>query len=200
MIFGGSRTSGFKRMNTVPSASDIGTDGLVLYDGTATQTDTIGDTSSNNDNPYSYFAAQSIVPSKSGTLTSLGINVSTVAGNLRLALYSTYSGGKLSGLLGQSADTLVVSGWNDLSIGSVSITAGATYYPALQVSSSSYKGYFLNSGTQYYYSLAYGTFPDPTGTLNTGTETRNMRIKYSAIDPRLYMNLNGTVKYFTPAG
>jgi hypothetical protein len=146
-----------------------------------TTADTIGSTA-NNATTSGFITGSAIVATASGTLTSIGINIQTAAGNIRVALYSTYSASKFSGLLGQSADTVAVGGWNDLSIGAVAIVSGMTYYIGLQASSGTLKMYYAASGTQYYVTAAYAAFADPTATLSSQSGyCDNMRITYAKI-------------------
>ncbi len=92
--------------------------------------------------------AYAIVASASGTLTSIGVNIFAAAGNIRVCIYSTYSGSKLSGILGQSASTPAVGGWNDLAIpGGVAIVSGTTYYIAVLSDIGSCSFFYINSGT-----------------------------------------------------
>jgi hypothetical protein len=201
--FGGYRLQGLKRMTSVPVAADIGTDGLVLTEistPAGSVTDTIGDTSHTDGETSAYIRGFPLVASDSGTLDTLGINLSAYTGHIRLGLYSTYSGGKFSGLLGQSASTVAVSGWNDLSIGAgIPILATRTYYPVIEGDAAypNIGAYYAAAGTWYYVVYTYGAFPDPTNTLTTASNfAMNMRIKYTkpaTYVRRLYANVNGTV-------
>jgi hypothetical protein len=112
-------------------------------------------------------------------LSSVGIDVSTASGSIEEAIYSTYSSGKFSGLLWQSASTTATLGWNDLSTGSgISITQGTTYYICWQCSSSTFGAYYNSGGTEYYTSITYGSFASTTASLVTDQFTVNMRITY----------------------
>ena len=144
-------------------------------------TDTIG-TTANNDAAYGYIEVDAITASASGTLSSIGVDVQTSAGNIRASIYSTYSSSKCSGLLNQSASVATASGWVDLSVKGVTITQGTTYYIAFQTSSSSCKTYYATSGgASYYATMTYGSFVDPSATLTSnGAVADNMRINYNS--------------------
>jgi hypothetical protein len=123
-----------------------------------------------------------ITASATGTLTTVGFNIPSghAAGNIRLAIYNTYSASKFSGLLGQSASTVAVNGWNDLSCGTeISITSGHTYYIAVQASSSSCYFYYISTGNMYDAAMTYGVYVDPSVTLTADTLTINMRMTYT---------------------
>ena len=139
-------------------------------------TDTIGSTATHSTGTGYYIAGYAIVASKSGIVRTLGINLLTAAGNIRLALYSTYSNLKFSGLLGQSASTAAVAGWNDLTVTGITVVASTTYYICFQLSSLLADRYYANSGTQYYCAFAYDAFPDPTPSLTSNVATGNMRM------------------------
>ena len=96
------------------------------------------------------------------TVTKVGINVGTAAGNIMVAIYSDSSGP--STLLGQSASTQSLSGWNDLPlVSTVSVSVGVTYWFALQASSATLAIHYAKPST-YYTSFAYAAFPNPFGT------------------------------------
>lgn len=147
-----------------------------------TSTNTIGGTTVNVATQSGYIFGWAIVASASGTIKTIGMNLKTAAGNIRLALYSTYSGGKFSGLLGQSASTTAVAGWNDLPIGAVSVVKDATYYIVAQLDNNTAAAYYIASGTRIYGTFTYGAFPDPTGSLSEQANILfNMRITYVQI-------------------
>jgi hypothetical protein len=141
-------------------------------------TDTIGDTSANGNYINGRMDVCPITATDSGTLSSVGINVLTASGNVRVCIYSTRTT-TASGLLGQSASTPVVTGWMDLEITGVSIVQGTTYYLGVQFDDNTAYNYLQWSGTSYYVAMVYGTFPDPSGTLSSAGFTDNMRMTYS---------------------
>ena len=164
--------------------------------GSTTETiDTIGGTTSNANDESGVVYVFSITASASGTLTSVGLNVESAAGSISIAVYSTLSGTALSGLLGQSASTTAVNGWNDLPIsGGISISSGTTYYLAAEVNYPSLYVYGT-TGAFNYFSLSYGTFPSSaTVTSNAGygaVSIWNMRMTYGT-------NTLGTTTQTTP--
>jgi hypothetical protein len=144
-------------------------------------TDTIGGTTGASGGALNYLYAWPITASTSGTLVSIGADIEFAAGNIQDGIYSTYSNGELSGLLGSSSSTPARDGWNELSIpGSVSIVAGTTYYLVLEQSSTSCLVYYV-TGTEYYGSNTYGSFPSTTGMLTPGTNEANMRMTYGPV-------------------
>jgi len=146
-----------------------------------TVTDVIGDMSYNNGSLYGVMIGYPVTATASGTLASVGINVPNAIGNLRVAIYSTYSGGVFSGLLGQSNSISAIAGWNNLSIpGNVAITQGVTYYICVQ-SDSNPGYYYALSGTQYYIYQAFGVFTDPSSAVSETTSTANMQIIYAPL-------------------
>jgi hypothetical protein len=143
------------------------------------KTDVISNMSGHGASNVGYIVGHAITASASGQLLSIGINYLTGAGNGRVAIFSTYSGGKFSGLLTQSGSVALSNGWNDVSVSSVPIVSGVTYYIAWQVDSNSADVYIVNlGGNEYYQTFTYGVFTDPTGTLSTGTYVANMEINY----------------------
>lgn len=153
--------------------------------GSFTTVDVAGGAAGSTENSKNgYIDVFPIFASASGILTSIGINcASPAAGNIRLCLYSTCISDVLSGLLGQSASTPAVSGWNDLAIpGGIAVTAGTTYYIGVQTDSADFTEYFDYTGAsvaRYNTGFIYDVFPDPTITCvrETGVEP-NIHITY----------------------
>jgi len=166
---------------------------LLLPLSKAVTTDTIGGTTAT----YDYFGAQqahSITASASGILTTLGMNIDSASGNIRLAIYSN-GAGKPANLLGESSSTIATAGWNDLTIpGGVSIVASTTYWIAYQQDTGACKIYRQNGETgipRRYYSHSYGAF-DSTWQADDGdtSNTLNMRMTYTPAPPTIiYTNL-----------
>lgn len=146
-------------------------------------TDTVGDTSRSDGGLYNFLIGVPITASANGVLSTAGLNIVSATGNIRIGIYSTYSSNTFSGLLGESASTAAVNGWNDLSISGVSISVGTTYYVCLQASAAGIKIYYKPSGTEYYITpFAYQAFPDPTGAVSALGATGNVRITYFPAD------------------
>jgi hypothetical protein len=146
-------------------------------------TDTIGDITATASSG-NYFRGYAITPSASGVLTSVGVNFQTASGNVRVGIYSTVTGTPtFSGLLGQSASTAIVTGWNDLAIpGGVSLVAGTTYYICFNIDNNTAVFYRSTSGNRWIINpLTYAAFVDPTATLTfQASSIANMRIIYTA--------------------
>jgi hypothetical protein len=115
--------------------------------------------------------------SGSGALKSVGVKLSTAVGNIRTSIWSTYSAGVFSGLLGQSADTPTVVGWNDPAVVGVSITP-IVFYAVFQLSANAFV-YFQTSGGEHYVARAYGAFTDPSDACASDAYTPNMRLIYT---------------------
>jgi len=141
-----------------------------------TTTTTIGGTTAPASNLVGYIVGFAITPSKAGPLFAVGVKLGVAAGSIRVAIYSTYSGSKFSGLLGQSASVTAIVGWNDLVCGQVNLVASTTYYIALQLNNNSASFYDVEGGTQYYATMTYGVFVDPSATLTSNSYTKHMRI------------------------
>lgn len=169
-----------------PDDPDFGvtTTGSTSY---PTTRDTIGGTTSSTGALTNNIRGWPIVPTHTGTIQTVGINLSAKGTNahLRMGLYSTYNSGPktFSGVLGQSASIpITAAGWNDVSIGNIYVTAGTTYYLVAESDSGNPNAYYVSSGTEYFVSYAYNSFPDPTGALSTTTLTFNVRITYVQIE------------------
>ncbi len=118
-----------------------------------------------------------------GTITKVGVNVATLAGNIMTALYADSSGSP-GALLASSSSTAAVSGWNDLTLNTpVAVNAGTTYWLAFNNDDSNIDTYRDPEGSHVYVSWTYDSFPDPFD-IPTGTRpfTQNMRVTY-ATDP-----------------
>lgn len=143
-------------------------------------TDTIGTTAANAV-ATGLMLGDLITPSSSGVLTTIGFNIAVAGGNMRLGIYSTYSGGKFSGLLGQSSSIPVTTGWNDYALSpTVNIVQSVAVYLSAMIQNP-VSGYYNTSGTEYYATQAFGPFPDPSPALTTASVTDNLRITYSRL-------------------
>jgi len=199
--FGGYKTYGFKRMSTVPVAADIGTDGLVLYEGTGSPTtDTIGGTTSHAKPGTGLVQGFMVTASASGTLKTLGVNLFAAAGNIRLALYSDNAATKPNALLCETVSTAAVNGWNDIVPSTLpSIVSGTNYWIGVQLDNANLDVYYL-AAARSWYAKAYAAF-DATwsaGSTQDGAAKWSTRIIYALTTRRLYLNINGTVAYLTP--
>ena len=199
--FGGYRLKGLKRMASVPSAADIGTDGLVLTEIAAgNQTDTIGGTTSTASQLAERILAFPVTTTLSGTVKSIGMNWPTtaVSGNMRVALYSPGTG-KPANLLTESASVAMnlAAGWQDVTVTDYSMTAGNFW---LAYMTDTARNIYYVAGNRSYYVRAYGAFDATWGASSEDSSAiYNMRITYALPSGRhLYVNVNGTVIHFTP--
>jgi hypothetical protein len=143
-------------------------------------TDTIGGTSAGASNFDAFVWCFLVTASDSGILQTIGANIGTPSGNLRLALYdSDGAGGIPNTLLSQSADTPAQAGWNDLVQAAVAITKNHNYWLGSQYSTSACKVYYVAaSPTAYYESWTYGAFPSSFAQTGSYAYNENMRMTY----------------------
>jgi hypothetical protein len=148
-----------------------------------TTTDTIGGTAHdlNADNELLY---TSLTPSASGILDTVGANIKSTGGSVRLALYSTLIGGIASGLLWSSGFVSAVLGWIDLAVAPtvIPITIATPVYPAL-IGGGGFCDVYWDSpgapGTYDKYPSPGFADPTPSSSFNSGL-VPNMRITYHA--------------------
>jgi hypothetical protein len=150
----------------------------------ANATDTAGDASANTAGNANYQQESPVTASASGTLQTVGANVQTAAGSIRVGIYSDDGTGKPLTLLGQSASTPAVSGWNDLTITSPpSIVSGTKYHLVVNTDSGSLRLYYKSSAGEYYYAKTYGPFDATWAGSTTQGFLFNMRMTYSTGPP-----------------
>jgi len=149
--------------------------------------DTVGDTSNIGTNNVGMFQVTAITATQSGQLHYLGVNVATASGNLEVALYSSISGNTFTGLLGKSASTPAVKGWNDEAVSASSnLTQGSKYYEVWESDNNALGVYFSTSFGTFYYGAGanYGSFTNPSPTFaGSGTASFNVRIIYGNASP-----------------
>ena len=141
---------------------------------------TIGDMSDDDLAFNDYIWWFPIVPSFSGFVTTIGINLKTAVGNARVAIYNNTLNAPDT-LMDESSSEVAVDGWNDLNV-STSISAGITYWLAFQVDSGSAYVYYNNSGSSYWLNQSYGAFPAYVYAAANRTPsgiTANMRLNYT---------------------
>jgi hypothetical protein len=148
-----------------------------------TQIDTIGGTNSDNNSGLNgYVFVLRVQASKSGTLTSVGVNIFSHAGNVSTAIYSDLAGVPHT-LLGSGSSTAAINGWNDIPIGgSVSIVSGDYYWIGFQCSSNACTFYYNPNVTTYLANgQSYITWPNPAiPTLGmTSSAAFNLRMTYT---------------------
>lgn len=122
---------------------------------------------SNAGYPYAY--ANQFVASESGTLTSLGILLTQIGTQLKMALYADNGSNRPGALLGQTGNhTPSAIGWQTITLVSpVAITSGTKYWIMWVSQNNTDKvGYNSTGGlTAVYSAIVYGSaFPDPAGT------------------------------------
>jgi hypothetical protein len=151
-------------------------------------TDTVGGTSYGQDGPSHQPRCSYIAASSSGTLQTAGIDLNGVSGspNFRIGVYSDI-GGAPTTLLGQSASTTEVNGWNDVSIdSSVSISVGVHYWICTMSDTDQNTQYAANGGNGREFSGAttYGTWHSTYDYgYNYGSFTYYDRMTYGATYP-----------------
>jgi hypothetical protein len=131
-----------------------------------------------------YARASNITVGYWGTITKVGINIATPAGNIMTAIY-TDSSGSPGALLASSSSTAAVSGWNDLTLNTpVSVTAGTTYWLCFNNDDDNIDTYRDPDGSHVYVSWTYDSFPDPFD-IPAGTRpfTQHMRVTYASDPP-----------------
>jgi hypothetical protein len=131
-----------------------------------------------------YARASNITVGYWGTITKVGINIATPAGNIMTAIYADSSGSP-GALLASSSSTAAVSGWNDLTLNTpVSVTAGTTYWLCFNNDDDNIDTYRDPDGSHVYVSWTYDSFPDPFD-IPAGTRpfTQHMRVTYASDPP-----------------
>ena len=201
--FGGYKTYGFKRMATVPVAADIGTDGLVLYEGTTLGPETwyggSGDTNTQTAPDYEIAYAITI---PSGTITLVRRKLAANE-NVKLALYDDdAAGGEPNTQLINWGTFTGTSGVNDYDVANYDVTAG-TYW--LGVLSDNFQDRYSTSNPyqRRYKPRAYdlgleSPWPNASDTHDGAYNFyEQLGVAQATFGRRLYANVNGTVIYFT---
>jgi len=196
--FQGYRLKGLKRMSTVPTAAEIGTDGLVLYELPATATYYGGDGDS-SDLAANYEIAYKITLS-AGTITMVRLKCGA-ATNVKLALYDDDGAG------GEPATQLVdwgafaaVLGVNDFDVADYVVSAGDYWLGSLHDVTA--PRYAAGARLDRYKARTYANglespWPNATDIHDTWNVYAQLGLGSPAVR-RLYLNVNDTVIYFTP--
>lgn len=144
-------------------------------------TDTQGDTTQHISSFTGYVAGNpSITASASGTLQTVGINLYAAVGNICLAIYDDDGSGNANNLLGYSASTAAQVGWNDLTMPGVNIVQGTAYHLEWEENNNTTAVYKATTGLAKYKAQAYGSFPNPMGSMTNYANTMwNMRMTYA---------------------
>ena len=114
--------------------------------------------------PANYFFLYRFQAVDTGNVVTFKIKTSG-SGNVKVAIYADNAGAPGALLNAVNTSTAVVAGWNDITIGSTSVTAGSYYW--LAYSSSAAIGYYQSTGgTARYKTVTYSSFafPNPAGT------------------------------------
>jgi hypothetical protein len=202
--FGGYRLKGLKRMTSVPSAADIGTDGIVLTEiaGTPGEKNLGYQTDGTSDSSANYLVGQRWQMPEDGTITKVLI-YSRVTGNAKLGIYED-SAGEMGALLsGPIAIACSAGAWNTATLTTtVARTSGAYFWTTSNTDTLAVRrGTGTGTATVRYKVLAYANaWPDPAGSGYTSDDDDYaLYVKYTvpAFTRRLYVNVNGTVAYST---
>ncbi len=139
-----------------------------------------------------YARASNFTAGYNGTITKVGVNVATPAGNITTAIYADSSGSP-GALLASCSSAAAVLGWNDLTLNSsVNATIGTTYWLCFNNDDDNIDTYRDPDGSHVYVSWTYnGSFPDPFGT-TAGTRpfTQHMRVTYADDPPPVPESFN----------
>jgi parallel beta-helix repeat protein len=130
----------------------------------------IGSLSETADNGH--WIASKFTATSNISVNRISLYASQASGTARMAIYTSNSAGEPATLLAQTGDISLITGWNSGTLGlSQTLVAGATYWLAFEVSSSSTQVRYNSSYGQSRYKLfAYGPFPSiaPSTTIGTG--------------------------------
>lgn len=151
-------------------------------------TDTIGSSGDPRGGWPGYSFAQQITASASGILQTIGVNITLANGNFRVAIYDD-DNNKPGNLLGESASTAAVAGWQDLAIpGGVVIVAATKYWLACQQEPLAIPmRYYFQSGAgllkRGFYAKTYSAFDAtwPISYLSDNANTANWRMTYAGL-------------------
>ena len=146
---------------------------------------TIGGIPEKGDNDH--WIANRFTAGSNITVNRMNLYVSTPSGNARLGIYSN-SSGEPGTLLAQTDDVVLSNGWNSAMLGSsLNLTAGTTYWLALEVSSLATTLYYNSVlGMQRYISYIYGPLPAAAPLkCASGSGAYSIFADYSGIAPTL---------------
>jgi hypothetical protein len=142
--------------------------------------DTIGDASGQNADFISNLWVSPIIASASGVLQTIGVNMQTAGGNIRLKLYAD-SGGVPGTLLCETNSTACAVGWNDIAPTTLpSIVATTKYWLGVETDNVNPAYYYAGTSGDYYIAHTYGAGPSPYGSGTSIAVTLNMRMTYTA--------------------
>ena len=129
-----------------------------------------------------YTRATPITMLTSGTVSKVGLNVSSAAGHILIAIYDDLAGAPHN-RLAYGSSTSAVSGWNDQTLNVLVFLLIATqYWPAFQNDSASLASYRVSTSTNDFVSSSYGSLPNPFGTPSSNAFGAYMRVTYVQIE------------------
>jgi len=151
---------------------------------------TIGGTTLNTGGQENLIRVMPIIPSVSGDMINIGINIQTANGNVRMAVYND-AGSIPNTLLNETGSIPLVLGWNNASL-ITPITAGTQYWIGYNLDNTNAQVYYIPSGISRYKTWAYGTFQNPiSGTSLSTVATINMMYNVSVFPVKYYWVAKG---------
>jgi len=200
--FGGYRLKGLKRMTTVPSAADVGTDGLVLYEGLGAETyyGGNGDTTTGG-GPNVEFAYKITLPT--GTITKVRIKFAAANTNVKLALYDDDGGaGEPATQLKDWGAFTSALGVTDFDVADYAVSAGdfwlGSLFDAAQLRYAAGTTQHRQKARNYALGLE-SPWPNATDDHYAAYNFYEQLAVVPVVD-RLYLNIHGIVVYVTPDG
>ena len=138
------------------------------------------DAGSSNEGYPSWVISNKYTAAQDGTASSISIYVFGNAGSqVQVGIYSDSSGPHT--LLAMSAPTVTAAGWNTITIPDTAISAGTSYWIAMQtqgVLTIAYDTGTAGSAVSTASTNPFGTFPDPFGPQATSSELFSMYVNY----------------------
>jgi hypothetical protein len=154
-----------------------------------TVTDTAGSSSATYTPGNTFVLASKITASASGTSVTVGINIATAAGNIRMALYShNATDDKPASLLGETASIAIAgTDFQDYTLTGVTIVSGTVYWIAFQFDNNGAQVQGVASGRRSFYTHTYGAM-DATWSAGSTQDayTYNLRANYVQIKGYAY--------------
>ena len=148
------------------SNSNVSSAAYTLYIGTTTTGGNNTSITANEMRGTRFQAGSSI------TVSHIALDIgSSVTGNIQCAIYTDSSGVPGTFLMGTNALSNPGTGWKTFALTSSQALTSGTYYWLLFWSAGNYKVYNTSSGTSWYRSLTYGSWPSSAGSGTTETRT-----------------------------
>ena len=174
-------TTDFNAGTSVNTSANNGNMILNTINSTSPNTQVIADTSNHEIGWIGGVICHNFTANTTGQVTTVGLNVYTAVGNIRVAVYANNASNNYPGtLLGESSSLAAATNWNDLAVGNVYITNGVVYWLCLQVSDNTLNLYDKLTGMTGRSAVqSYGAFPNPIVTTVGNVFMPNMRINYN---------------------